>query len=239
MRRSAVGLVAVAVVVFGAACSEAPVSPEQVDVTPSLGVSSTGNGAPSGTHYTLNIIGVERKGNPANSRSNGRRIFVPLFNKCDIGLQQGSFDVLDYLCGFDGDRAEFQLPNPVGTSGNFAYSVYARALGKPGGSARMAACYEDAVTGEEWCNTSVVTLSRTGGKSTFSNVSRQLLQVCADVNADPTITDLRYVGLFDAVGSDYWWEYDNTGLRLAQLRFYPIPTGSDIGTACDGGRIGA
>ena len=100
----------------------------------------------------------------------------------------------------------------------------------------MAACYEDANTSETWCNTSYVQLSRTSGKSTFTNVSKQLLQVCADVNSDTNITDLRYVGLFDAVGSDYWWEYDNRGLRLAQLRFYPIQTDSDIGTACDGGR---
>ena len=23
---------------------------------------------------------------------------------------------------------------------------------------------------------------------------------------------------------DYYWQYDNAGLRVAQLRFYPIPT---------------
>jgi len=30
------------------------------------------------------------------------------------------------------------------------------------------------------------------------------------------------VSLFDPALQDYFWNYDNNGLRLAQLRFYPI-----------------
>ena len=25
-------------------------------------------------------------------------------------------------------------------------------------------------------------------------------------------------------GTDFYWQYDNTGLKLAQLRFYQVPT---------------
>jgi hypothetical protein len=39
---------------------------------------------------------------------------------------------------------------------------------------------------------------------------------------DNTICDTR-VGIFDASLEDYFWDYDNDGLRLAQIRFYPIP----------------
>ena len=30
--------------------------------------------------------------------------------------------------------------------------------------------------------------------------------------------------LFDNALEDYFWSYDNNGLKLLQLRFYPVPT---------------
>jgi hypothetical protein len=30
--------------------------------------------------------------------------------------------------------------------------------------------------------------------------------------------------LFGDALTDYFWQYDNSGLKLAQLRFYPQPT---------------
>jgi hypothetical protein len=65
----------------------------------------------------------------------------------------------------------------------------------------------------------------------FVNVSKQLLQVCANVSTDPTVTTLRLVPLFSDLGTGYFWEYDNTGLKLAQMRFYPIST-TPIGGDC-------
>jgi hypothetical protein len=41
--------------------------------------------------------------------------------------------------------------------------------------------------------------------------------VYADTNADGTLE--RY-SLFSDALADYYWQYDNTGLTLAQLRFY-------------------
>ena len=43
----------------------------------------------------------------------------------------------------------------------------------------------------------------------------------ADVDGDGVIDR---VPLFDDRLLDYFWQYDNTGLRLAQLRFYEVPT---------------
>ena len=102
--------------------------------------------------------------------------------------------------------------------------MYARALGKPGGSAVATTCFTDAA-GDEWCSTENVVLIRGTGKSSFTNVSKELLTLCLDTDGDGDC-DVR-VGLFDDLTNDYFWSYDNSGLKLAQLRFYPIPT--DVG----------
>jgi len=76
-------------------------------------------------------------------------------------------------------------------------------------------------TGEVYCSIYSMVLVREKGKSSFTNVSRELLYIYADTNDDGTLE--RY-NLFNAALSDYFWQYDNSGLRLAQLRFYEIPT---------------
>jgi hypothetical protein len=60
---------------------------------------------------------------------------------------------------------------------------------------------------------------RTKGKSTFTDVSKQLLYIYADINADGK---LGQYNLFNEALKDYYWSYDNQGLKLLQLRFYPI-----------------
>src|SRR3989344_3290396 len=93
---------------------------------------STGNGAPSGAHYTLNLIGVPKNKTADMTGDNGRRIFMPLWGNAKILLSAGDFQVLD-ANGTDGS-ASFQLPNPdENGDGTTSYSVYVRALGKPGG----------------------------------------------------------------------------------------------------------
>src|SRR5262245_23826633 len=72
-----------------------------------LAVDVTGNGAPSGQHYNLNIIGTTAKKMEVD---NGNVIFVPLAGKTKISLLEGDdFQVLDKN-GTDGE-AVFQLPN--------------------------------------------------------------------------------------------------------------------------------
>ena len=64
-------------------------------------------------------------------------------------------------------------------------------------------------------------LVRNSGKPTFTNVSKDLLFVFADLNGDGT---LERVSLFDSALTNFFWQYDNTGLKLAQLRFYQVAT---------------
>jgi hypothetical protein len=182
------------------------------------GSTSTGNGAPSGAHYNLNIIGVPQ--GKTMSNDGGNVIFVPLTGSTKILLSEGSFDVLDKN-GTDGSAA-FQLPNPdPDNTGTTTYSVYARALGKPGGSSKTTTCATDPTTGELYCSVYTSVLVRNSGKSSFTNVSKELLYVYADINGDGT---LDRVNLFGDALTDYYWQYDNTGLKLAQLRFYQVPT---------------
>src|SRR6478672_10536975 len=82
------------------ACSEST-SPEPTQVIrPSFGAGTTGNGAPSGAHYTLNIIGVPKDKSPDFSGGNGHRIFVDLGKTGEaantrINLSEGDFSVTD------------------------------------------------------------------------------------------------------------------------------------------------
>ena len=226
-------------------CSDETTSPTASvgSASPSLGTATTGNGAPSGAHYTLNIIGVPKDKSANLTGGSGHRIFVDLGRtgaaaNTRINLTPGEFAVLD-ANGTDGTAA-FQLPNPdPDGDGTTSYSVYARALGKPGGKATMQSCYEDA-TGT-WCAVDFVggvepiTLTRSKGPSKFTNVSKDLLFVdyCTEWAAgadgdlgteDDVCTAVDQIALFSNTLLSYFWSYDNEGLKLAQLRFYEVPT---------------
>jgi len=210
------------------ACSDDVLSPSPAAApppAPSFAVAETGNGFPSGAHYNLNIIGVPKGKTASMTGSSGHRIFVSLTGKSRINLSNadltdGTFRVLD-ANGTDGPAA-FQLPSPdADGDGVTSYSVYARALGKPGGSSATTACFDDAQTLETYCSVGSMVLVRDGGRSKAENVSDDLLFVYADTDLDG-VTE-RY-SLFSDTLDSYFWDYDNTGLKLAQLRFYPIST---------------
>ena len=160
-----------------------------------------------------------------------------LSGTCRIGLTQGDYTVLDGNCT-DGD-ATFQLPNPDSDGdGTTTYSVFARALGKPGGSSVTTTCATDRSDGSTVCSTTSMTLLRTKGKQSFTNVSKDLLFIYADIDGDGT---LDRVSLFDSRLQDYYWSYGNNGLRNAQLRFYECativpdasdPNGAQLDTDC-------
>ena len=181
------------------------------------GAATTGNGAPSGAHFTLNLIGSEKVKDSMPANLGGNTIFVKLANsgmvQTKILLGEGDFKVLD-KDGTDG-TAGFQLPYPLTATGDACYEVYARALGKPGGSANMYACTFDDATQEEYCYTGeMVTIQRPtdkNGVGKFQSVTKQL-----------TTTDLGPI--FSDSADSYYWYYDNTGLKHAQLRFYQTDT---------------
>ncbi len=197
----------------------------------------TGNGAPSGQHYTLNIIGVSNPKTTSMTDSQRHTIFVPLNGTCGIGLTQTpnwngtyttkDFAVLDGNC-FDkgitvGDTtvayslsAGFQLPppDPKGT-GTLQYTVFVKVT-SPKGSANMQTCFYDATLLETYCNTGMMLNLNKANYPKFTNVSKNPLTVCAYVN-----NKWQLEPLFFNSTAQYWWEYDNKGLQHAQFRFYP------------------
>jgi hypothetical protein len=191
----------------------------------------TGNLAPSGAHYNLNIHGVSGDGKTAPmTNTDGHSIFVPLNGKATIWLKPGDdFQVLD-ANGTDQNGAAFQLPNPdPNNTGTTYYSVYARYLGKPNLTpTMMQTCATDPQitnpnTGlpEVVCSMSVLPMDNTKRPQKFDNVTKYLLYIYYDIDSDGTV---ERVPLFSSELSDYFWGYDNYGLKLAQLRFYWIPT---------------
>lgn len=196
----------------------------------SAGQATTGNGAPSGPHFNLNIHGVA-KGQGWNG-NNKNELFVPLWGTCKIDLTRaadyGTYAVLDPNC-VDDNVASFELPDPCLDSAGattcpstFSYSVWVRAL-SPKGTAFMTSCYTDTL-GQTYCNTDLtVTLTKS---KTFTDVSKNLLQVCLSTTG-------QQAPIFGNSLYSYFWNYDNQGLRMAQFRFYPLPSDTSIGSGCN------
>ena len=121
------------------------------------------------------------------------------------------------------------------------YQVWARALGKPGGSAVATTCAT--VDGELQCSLENAVLTRTSKKSVFADVTNQLtsmvvgycrdeiatvdgVQYCVADAMAPVIgsgdVDWTRIALFAGNTQDWFWNFDNNGLRLTQLRFYEL-----------------
>ena len=197
----------------------------------------------NGPHYNLNIIGVENPKTAPMTGSDRHTIFVGLGKKSsvtsNIYLAPGPFDVCDgnafdaaHSCTGDviaNQGAVFQLPcdSAVPTAlgcpgGTFSadYQIWGRALGKPGGSVSIKTCGTDD-TGALVCSTGSALFTRGKGKSGFFDVTTSLttINACFDVAG---VVTCETVSLFDPVLHDFFWQYANSGLRLLQLRFYPL-----------------
>src|SRR5213078_2946259 len=190
---------------------------------------STGNGAPSGSHFNLNIIGVAHGKNPNMAKGGGDVIFVGLGTSSDavttkILLSQAAdseFTVIDKN-GTDGE-ASFALPAPG------SYTVWARALGTPGGKAKITTCATDITLSDPGtvCSTQNTVFVREAGHSKFQNVTDALTTIILDPVANAaavTACGATTVSLFDPCLQGFFWQYDNNGLKLLQVRFYPNPS---------------
>lgn len=188
-------------------------------------VAQTGNGAPNGPHFSLNIIGVPRAKSSNPDWASGNVIFVNLGSK-DVGVStkillsqsaDGVFQVLDKN-GTDG-QASFSLPAPG------SYTVWARALGKPGGQAKITTCATDMTLSSAGtiCSTQNEVFVRDKGKSSFRDVTDALTTIVLDPIANAgavTACGGTTVSLFDPCLQGFFWDYDNNGLKLLQVRFY-------------------
>jgi len=207
-------------------------------------LAQTGNGAPNGAHFTLNLIGVpkdkEAEMTADDGNCIGHRIFVPLYGNPKIWLFEAGVDepeITDFCVidanGTDNDGASLVMPNPdPDNDGVTVYSVFARALGTPGGNGTITTCAEvlidpDGIPGsgdeylEEVCSIYYLYLERTSGPSKFVNASKELLYIYVDLDGDGIAE--RY-NLFNDALQGYFWDYDNNGLKVVQLRFYEVPT---------------
>jgi hypothetical protein len=256
-------LFAVAVLWGGAAFAQNGCDPSDLN--------NTGNCAPSGPHYNLNIIGVEKNADwsPTMTGSNRHTIFVALNNQegtsskiylmpaADFRVCDGNAFDAAWACGaipgvddpIANTGAVFELPCNTNIGGDFidpvtgdpvetetvpcdteegeaptlAYEVWARGLGK-GGQATITTCATDSGSGDIVCSTENVLLVRNPGKTVFKNVTNQLtsLVVCFDTSGDGLADECIRYALFSDGFEDWYWDYFNQGLRLAQLRFYPL-----------------
>ncbi len=190
-----------------------------------LGVASV-QAAPlpfNGEHYNLNIIGVEKTKNPTAlgwTNEDRHTIFVPLNGKTNIYLQQNeSFAVID-ADGTDGS-ARFQL-------GAGYYEVYARALGKQGKWVIITpnATYDDTVSinGTQMFDLGSIQLGH-NGKPKWERITGLFLVTVTLQNTVTgelkTYTDEWIFNIPELY--EYWWDYDNHGQKLLQVRFYPVP----------------
>jgi hypothetical protein len=111
--------------------------------------------------------------------------------------------------------------------------VYIRELGKPGGTGQLTTCGisdsgtpTDPSDDEVVCSTNSVDLERKPGRSLFRNVTKELTTVdyCVQIlDTDGNVISCteETALLFDPDFYQYLWDYDNQGLRLVQMRFYP------------------
>jgi hypothetical protein len=186
-------------------------------MAPAFALAETGNGAPNGAHFNLNVIGTREKN--GDMTGGGNVIFVKLWGAdTKINLVPGEdFAVLD-KDGTDGS-ATLQLMDPYpGTTTEAAYRIYVRALGKPGGYMGMTTGFTDEF-GVDWYSLESVNLTRTKGQSKFTDKTIELTTIYIDLTDDGIDNPVR-MNIFDNALYDYFWNYDNSGLKLLQMRFY-------------------
>jgi hypothetical protein len=136
-----------------------------------------------------------------------------------------------------------------------SYSVFVRPLGKPGGWATITTCADlldstfggllgggdknilNRQEGTAYCSIeqvgSEITL-RQKGQSTFANVTAELTTIVFEVEIlDETgglVETIQVrVPIFDDALENEYWEYDNRGLRLLQVRFFDCSTNVETG----------
>src|SRR4029450_12824256 len=114
--------------------SDRATAPETVD-RPALATGLPAN--PSTKEDKFNLIGVPRDKTPTMTGDQGKRMFVKLWGKSTINLQEGPFDILD-ANATDNNGGLFQLPDPdPDDDGVTSYGVWVRTLGTPHRSAKF------------------------------------------------------------------------------------------------------
>ena len=186
--------------------------------------------------------------NPNNVVGDNPGNIVSLDKTNKIYLYPGEFQVLDgNAC--DGNGAAFRLPRNgtpapgqdgvLGTADDVLtgamYEIYVRELGKPQGPGAqdsfITTCgIDDGLDNtpntnddEVVCSSESVILFRDKGQPKAQNVTLELttMAIQADLDGDGAVETTR-ISVFDPLLYQYFWDYDNNGIRLVQLRFYRL-----------------
>lgn len=221
-----------------------------------LALAQNNNPCPGEKEYQVNIIGVPKGKTPDMTGNNGHRIFVPLNGVSKIymtgdtsdadGLQCGdSFYVAD-ANGTDG-VAKLVVPctpvNAGSTDPGVCFDVWATPLGTPGGKAQVdVVCTFDSTViadlVEGHCEDVPLgefdfELVRNNGQPVQKDVTNFMrASGCFDTNQSGTCDSgektFNNIWIFNLEALiDYFWEYDNQGLRVSMLRFCE---GTDCGS---------
>lgn len=214
-------------------------------------LAQNGNPCPGDKEYQFNIIGMDKGKNPAMDDNNGHRIFVWLSGTSKIymtgdtdtetdGLQCGNkFDVLD-ANGTDQDGATLLVPCDPLTADNLdpdvCFDVYATPLGTPGGHTDVdvvcafdASCLGCNIDGGD-CATGNIDFDLDGhsGKPQTKNISSVFrASGCIDLVDDdvcgPGDLSFNNEWIFNIEQLlYYYWDYDNEGNRIVQIRFCDV-----------------
>lgn len=155
--------------------------------------------------------------------------------RCDAwrATNSNQFGVID-ANATDGDGAILAVPDPCAdddplTPCTPSYSVWARTHG-PSGSATITTCATDTTIGDVWCGSNGITLYAKSRKAvditgnllhmtvTIDGATNTQLATCLGISTTTSTT--LDVFLFDRCFENYFWNYDNNGLKLLELRFY-------------------
>jgi hypothetical protein len=207
------------------------------------------NPCPGEKAYQVNIIGVPKGKNPNMTGGNGHRIFVPLNGVTKIymtgdtstasGLQCGNNFFVADANGTDGS-AKLVVPCDNVNAGSeevgVCFDVFATPLGTPGGRAEVdVVCtfdttVEDADIDAGSCENVPLgsfdfDLERNNGQPLQKDITNYMrASGCFDTNNSDTCDagekTFNNIWIFNLEALiEYFWEYDNQGLRVAQIRF--------------------
>ena len=202
---------------------------------PSALAANPGNGAETGKHFHVNIIGVQNPKNfdPDNYHdNNGKVIFVGLSKTgkvtSEIHLVKGDrFEILDHI-GTDADGATIMLKDPypgdlTNSDGEVVpdtavYTIYGRLLGNPNGHVDMTTTIKEG--GNTWVSLDTVSFPDPAKPRTkFKDVTLGLTTILYDFDLTDEIGPKRY-SIFGKSGWEAWWQYDCDDGKLLQLRIY-------------------
>jgi hypothetical protein len=173
----------------------------------------------SNRHTIMVLLKSSDKVEPNAILGDGDVMFADLDRTNKIFLAPGTdFQVVDgNAC--DKDGAKFTLPEDIATN----WEIYARELGKPGGKGEITTCAVDPTTQEVVCSMTSVELERKAGRPLWKKVTYELTTIDYCILQAGGGCIAAQVKLFDDEFQNYFWDYDNNGLRLVQLRFYAKP----------------